>query len=256
MQNELDNATGRLSHMDELVRRCEFLEARCESLERSVQILTKDVNWKYSAPPSIPTSHWINRGFDEHYIEGMEVFLKLIKERTCELRTGTCSEDIYLGGFDDDDILLLHDDALLPHWQDFANALQLYNPEASHLLGIFNMQLTSSVMDLLTPALKDKLMKSFALVNNEFANAREGIKFAIEIIQCNPRLKQFGWANNSIENMADANRLVGAVIGHPTIDVVSLYNCFAEDVDAYSILCSLLSSTKDFDNIVIRSNII
>jgi hypothetical protein len=42
MQNELDNATGRLSHMDELVRRCEFLEARCESLERYVQILTKD----------------------------------------------------------------------------------------------------------------------------------------------------------------------------------------------------------------------
>ena len=50
-----------------------ILEARCESLERSVQILTKDAKWKYSAP-AIPTSHWIDRGFDEHYIEGMEDF--------------------------------------------------------------------------------------------------------------------------------------------------------------------------------------
>ena len=89
----------------------------------------------------------------------------MIKERTCELRSGTCSEDICLGGFDEgDDTVLLHDDALLPHWQEFANALQLYqNPEASHRLSIYNMQLTSSVIDLLTPALKDKPIDGFWL---------------------------------------------------------------------------------------------
>ena len=218
-------------------------------------VVKGDQKWKYSAP-LIPTSHWIDRGFDANYDLGMTKFLIMIKHVTCELRNGTCRENVYLGSsFGPNDSVLLHDDALLPHWREFVNALQLYrSPHDSHSFGIFNMQLTSSVMDLLTPALKDKPMKSFTLVNNEFANARDGIKFAIEVIQGNPRLKQFGWANNPIENMADANRLVRAVIGHPTIDVVGLYNCFGENVGAYEILCSLFSSNKSFATIALQSN--
>jgi hypothetical protein len=96
-----------------------------------VQILTKDAKWKYSAP-AIPTSHWIDRGLMNISIEGMEHFLVEIKDYTCELRSGACCEDIYLGGLDGFDfdvngntLELLHDDALLPHWQEFANAMQL-----------------------------------------------------------------------------------------------------------------------------------
>ena len=52
-------------------------------------------------------------------------FLFHIKEYTCALRNGTCSENIVLrsGIHDEDDTLLLHDDALLPHWKEFATAL-------------------------------------------------------------------------------------------------------------------------------------
>ena len=269
MESRLDAMQGRLSSMDELERRCQslesslsdtrvecqFLKARCESLERSVQILTKDTKWEYAAP-SIPNSHWIARGFDENYIEGMEVFLKRIKKYTCALRRGACGEDIGLGGFDEgDDTVLLHDDALLPHWKEFANALQLYqNPEAFHRLSIYNMQLSSSVIGLLTPALKDKPIKAFYLDRNGFVNPREGIEFAIEIIQSNQKLKQFGWANNPIENMADANHLVEVIISHPLIKSIRLENCFGGNVDAYKVLCSLLASNKTFATIIFNSN--
>ena len=37
---------------------------RCDSLERSIQVLRKGVNWTYSAP-DIPRSHWIEQGYDE-----------------------------------------------------------------------------------------------------------------------------------------------------------------------------------------------
>jgi len=42
----------------------EDYRARCDFLERSIQVLKKDVNWTYSAP-DIPRSHWIEQGYDE-----------------------------------------------------------------------------------------------------------------------------------------------------------------------------------------------
>ena len=252
MQKEMDEMKNRLSYLDEL-------ERKCESLERSMQILTKDVKWKcgwkYSAR-DIPASHWIDRGFDEDYIEGMERFLWRIKDYTCELRSGACGESICLGGFDGgDDTVLLHDDALLPHWQEFANALQLYqNHEASHNFGICNLQLPSSVMDLLTPALRDKPMIAFELDKNDFANAREGIAFAVEIMESNQKLTQFGWTHSPIESMDDATRLVEVVIGHPTIEKITLENCFGENRNGYDMLCLLLVCNKEFSHVDLETN--
>lgn len=183
--------------------------------------------------------------------------MKEIKRFTCELRSGACSEDIYLGGgFDeDDDTLLLHDGVLLPHWQEFANALQLYQKsEGTHTLCIYNMQLPSSVIDLLAPALRDKSIETFFLDNNEFVNAREGVDFAIETIQSN-QIKKIQWVNGQkIESMDDVNHLVDAIISHPLIDNIRLENCFGENVDAYSILRSLLASNKPFASIDLDSN--
>ena len=95
----------------------------------------------------------------------MEEFLEGIKSSTHTLRIGAC-DNIELGGVTDegDDTVLLYDDSLLPHWREFANALQLrQNSEANRNLhlSIDNMQLTSSVMDLLTPALKDTPISGF-----------------------------------------------------------------------------------------------
>ena len=216
----------------------------------------KDEKWEYSAP-AIPTSHWIDQGFDDGYIERMEIFLTKIKAFTSALRSGTCDEDIYLGSGanNPNNTFLGHDDALLPHWQEFANALQVYqNTDASLNIAIGKMQLPSSVMKLLTPALKDKPIKAFGLGNNELVDSREGIEFAIEIIQSNEKLEEFGWVDNPIDSMGDANHLVEAIISHPIMDSVHLHNCFGGNVGAYNTLCSLLSSNKSFATIAFESN--
>ena len=61
MQNEIDSMKDRISHIDKL-------ENKCDLLQRSIQILSKESTWEYSAP-SIPVSHWIVNGFaDDDYI--------------------------------------------------------------------------------------------------------------------------------------------------------------------------------------------
>jgi len=92
MQKEMDGMQSRLSHIDELEKKCDRLEKecthldiRCDSLQRSVEILSKESKWKYSAPP-IPLSHW--RGFPEDYVDSMQTLLSDINEYTRALRSG------------------------------------------------------------------------------------------------------------------------------------------------------------------------
>ena len=104
-------------------------------------------------------------------------------------------------------------------------------------------------------ALKGKaILKSFALVRNEFVNAREGIDFAVKLVEDNPNLEQFDWVNNEIETIEDACYLVDAVISHPHINKVCLDNCFGEDINGYGILRSLVTSDKRFLSIDLGGN--
>jgi Ran GTPase-activating protein (RanGAP) involved in mRNA processing and transport len=114
------------------------------------------------------------------------------------------------------------------------------------------MQLMSSVMDLLTPVLKGKPIKGFGL--NNIRHSGEGIAFAIEVIQSNQKLEEFAWTNSTIESMDGADRLVDAIISHPSIDKITLENCFGENVNAYDVLCSLLTSSKQFSHIDLETN--
>ena len=231
--------------------KCEFFEARCESLESTVQVLIKEQKWEYSAP-TIPTSHWVDQGFNEDYIEWMELFLREIKAKTCALRSGLCSHnDIDLGGAND--MVLRHNDALLPHWKEFATALQLYQNPEEISLSFSNMQLLPAVMNLLTPALKQKL-HLFKLCNNEFANTSEGIEFAIKVIHSNQKMETLRWVNNPIENMGGANRLIEAITSHPVIDHIRLENCFGENANAYELLRVLFAGNKQFIHIDLDSN--
>ena len=94
--------------------KCEFLEARCGSLERCIELFGKDQTWEYSAPP-IPREYWVERGLDDDDIRLMGNFLKQIEDDTYKLRTSQFGyrEIILLS-------TVLYDDALLPHWKEFA----------------------------------------------------------------------------------------------------------------------------------------
>ena len=229
-----------------------------------MQILTKEQKWEYSAP-SIPTSHWINNGFEEQYIEGMDYLIWQLKDNTIKLRNGRCdhfphnTQNICLsGGFDDvnDHTILLHDDLLLPHWKEFAIALQLYH-NSSRLLNFYlrNVELTSSVMDLLASALKRKAIFKYVVFDgNDFVNTHDGIEFAVETVGYNPKLEQFEWVNNQIERMEDARYLVDAIISHPLINHIRLDSCFSEYINGYDVFRCLFTSGRSFSHIDLEWN--
>ena len=115
---------------------------------------------------------------------------------------------------------------------------------------------------LLAQALKGKaILKSFALVRNEFVNAREGIDFAVKLVEDNPNLEQFDWVNNRIETvnndletMEDARYLVDAITSHTHINHIRFENSFGEDIIGYEILRSLVTNGKRFLSIDLERN--
>lgn len=206
MQNEIDSMKGKLSQMDdmkkeiskrddyistkmsemdELVSKCQHLEDKCGKLEKSIKLLVKD--WKYSVP-DIPDSYWEDQGFSEVYIELIGVFLEDIKEQILQLRSGEEVGGINLG-FDDGDDVLQHDDILLPHWTELANALQYYQSDDNFDISFSNMQLTSSIINILAPGLKENQLKSLTFYRIEFDS--DAIKFAVDIMKANQHFKRY-----------------------------------------------------------------
>ena len=81
-------------------------------MERSIQVLKKDVDWKYSAPV-ILRGHWIEEEHDEEYADHMEEFLGGIKDDVGLIRNGR--EDCCTCLNNEDGPAILHDNArLLP----------------------------------------------------------------------------------------------------------------------------------------------
>ncbi|EJK60502.1 hypothetical protein THAOC_19130, partial [Thalassiosira oceanica] len=113
LQARLDGqAESQAQEVNGLREKCDVLESKCGSLERSIQVLTKDVSWSYSAP-SIPRSHWIEQGRDEEYADNMEECLERFKGDVNSIRNG---EENYCGCLYHEGLMeVLHDDALLPH---------------------------------------------------------------------------------------------------------------------------------------------
>ncbi|EJK54793.1 hypothetical protein THAOC_25549 [Thalassiosira oceanica] len=142
---------------ESLERACDELEVRCSSLERSIQVLRKDVDWTYSAP-DILRSHWIEQGHGEEYADNVGECLERIKRDVKYIRDG--GEDYNCGCLDyEDQLTILHDDALLPHFKELADAIQLSNGNGE--ISIDNIELRSSALNILFPALEGKIKGHF-----------------------------------------------------------------------------------------------
>lgn len=118
----------------ELEQKCHRLEQRCSYLERAVQLSVAEngnhntyihKKWGYgnSLSNRIPAQHWRDRGLDEEDIGYMQSFIKDLRQKSHGFRTGWQYEDICVGY--ENGFVVLHDDLLLPDWQEFADALQL-----------------------------------------------------------------------------------------------------------------------------------
>ncbi|KAL7537176.1 hypothetical protein ACHAXR_007645 [Thalassiosira sp. AJA248-18] len=266
LENKFDTIKGRLSHVDQLEKSCQLLEdrshlleARSGSLERSLQVLIKHNKWEYSAPPITP-NYW--GGFDVHYIAHMDFFLQEIKGNTCELRHGKYGQYIcFSGGNDHEDertSVLLHDDIILPHWREFADALQMYqrplDNDASGTFSVSNIQLTSAVVDMLAPALVKKNFRHFELDHNMFPNIRDGIEFACKFAKSNPNLDSYQWLNNPIGCSSDLGHLLDAINGLPSLERIGLSRCCGRNLNGYSTLRSIITGNQYCEDIDLSSN--
>ena len=154
------------SRVDGLQREYEELLRRCESLERSVQVLKKEGNWTYEAP-DVPRSHWIDQGHDEEYAVEAESLIQSIKDQTNGLRSGEDDKAVILCG-----LPILSDNALDPHWEQLANALQLTEPIST--LYFDNVQLDQHTLKRIEASVRRKGITKFDLVDNQFGGG-EGV---------------------------------------------------------------------------------
>jgi len=121
-------------------------------------------------------------------------------------------------------------------------------------LNISDVQLPSSVTDLLLPALKGKRISRVYMENNEFPSPKKGIEFAVQLINGNGTMNQFEWSNNQINNLEDARLLVYAILKHPLIRHVQLDNCFGAGTNSYSVLKTLIVGVRRYHYVELANN--
>ena len=212
------------SRVDDLQRENEGLLLRCESLERSVQLLKKEGNWT-SSVPDVPWSHWIDQGHDEDYAEEAEYLIQSIKDKTNGLRSGDGDNVEFLCGTP-----IFSDNALDPHWVELANTIQL--SELITKLSFIDIQLDHSTLQRIEASVRKKGVTKFCLYDNDFEGG-DGVQFAIDVLESNRSVKNFEWEYNSSHSTEDACKLVDVVLKHPTINEVSFAGSFRDVITTY-----------------------
>ena len=220
----ISELSSRASHLQ---RENEGLIRRCESLERSVQVLKREGNWTYSAP-DVPLSHWIDQGHGEEYADEVEKLLRSIKVSSKGLRSAS-SEKVIVRGTSASPIL--SDEVLYPHWEQLANAVQL--SERITRLDLGYVQLDARTLQMVEASVRQKGITLFGLAGNSF-HGGEGVQFAIDVLKSNKSVEKFGWGGNSFQEDEDACKLIDAVLEHPTIRTVGFVRTFSEGIIPYT----------------------
>ncbi|EJK48090.1 hypothetical protein THAOC_33143 [Thalassiosira oceanica] len=245
LQARLDGQAERQAQeVNELREKCGVLESRCGSLERSIQVLKKDVSWSYSAP-DIPRSHWILKGHDEEYTAHMKGCLRRIKDDVESIRNGGEGSQ---GCLDyEEQLTILHDDALLPHFKELADAIQLSN--GIRRLNIENIELRQSALGILFPAMEGKVtiidMRNIRFPGPDIVGCYEIVAASI---RRNNALKELTWINNRIPSDQQADLLIESLIDNRSIKHIRMENCFNQSgVNGCRALATLMTCGRPFD---------
>ncbi|EJK59027.1 hypothetical protein THAOC_20809 [Thalassiosira oceanica] len=208
-----------------LGRACDELEVRCSSLERSIQVLKKDANWTYSAP-DVPRSHWIEQGHDEEYADNVGGTIRNIKRDARRIRDG--DEDYHCNCLDNESQLtILHDNGMLPHFKDLADAIQLSNGILQQI-NIVNIELRPSALRILFPAMEGK-------------NGVNGCRALAALMRCGSPLDLLDFSGNGLSGTDD---VAAALASNPQLDILDLTENQLNDRDAELIAQALKQNTN------------
>ncbi|EJK59761.1 hypothetical protein THAOC_19978 [Thalassiosira oceanica] len=192
-----DQAESQAQEVNELREKSDVLELRCGSLERSIQVLRKDVNWTYSAP-SIPRIHWIEQGREEEYADNMENNIGYIKAEARRIRNGEISTEL-------------------------ADAIQLSNGIGE--ISIDDIELHPSALGILCPSMEGKVtyidMRHIQFPGPDVVECYEIIA---AMIRHNHALKKLTWIDNRIPSDEQADLLIKSIIDNRAIKDIRLQN--------------------------------
>lgn len=222
--------------------------------------LLQNQKWEYKAlRPS--QEYWDNVEDDER--EAAEGFLTQIEQATEVMRYGDNANS------DNGDQIginssLSYNDVFLPHWEELATALEKHqyylrclSPlEEENLvkpcLSLVNMELSDTVIDLLSEALKSTHFHTVILDNNNLTD--HGIDFALEYAQNNPILEQIVLSSITMSKH-NIEQLCQIIKTHPAMNLLVLRRCVGEDITAYEMLQMVMTAGIDkLRNINVISN--
>ena len=210
--------------------------------QKYIKVLLKNQKWEYSVDrPS--EEYWDNLDDDEGEDDAAESFLSDIQNSTEKMRYGS-DGDIQISA------PLLYNEELLPHWEEFSNAIEQYqyHQKCSHrgrkTFSLMGVELSDPIIDLLSQALQSTYFEQFVLgLNLNFGE--KVIKFALDYLKNNDSCKRFSLHNNPMNNMEDIQRLGNIVKEHPTIKELILNGCKGEDIEGYEMLKTIMNSGRN-----------
>ncbi|EJK74474.1 hypothetical protein THAOC_03846, partial [Thalassiosira oceanica] len=246
LDRKYDALVGKLQaecREESLGRSCDKLDVRCSSLERSIQVLKKGINWTYSAP-SIPCGHWIEQGYSVEYAAHMDECLRRIKTDAVDIWNG--DEDCSCLDYEDQSTIW-HDNALFPHYKELADAIQLSDDIRE--ISIDNVELHPLALRVLCPAMEGKVtdihMSHISFAGPDVVECYEIIAASI---RRNHVLERLLWTDNHISSDDQADLLIKAVIDNHAIKYVEMKNCFNHsDANGCRALESLMTSGRPFN---------
>jgi len=271
--NQMD--TSMSSEFDDLHKRFDdvhktncVLKGKLNTLEKSQtkvvdrqkyhEMLLQNQKWEYSAPrPS--EEYWNSLAETDEDENETEDFLQQIQQCTEIMRYGN-GEMRYGHGDIDLDASIQYYEELLPHWEEFANALEQYQyylhylpEEAETSLQLSGMELCHEVVDLLSAALESTHFQNITFKNNNFG--QYGIGFVLDYVERNKKCKELCLEGNTIDNMDDINKLCKIVEEHPSIENLTLDNCRGDDIDGSEMLQMIVNAGKNnLEVLTLRNN--
>ena len=210
------------------------------------------LDWAYSTK-AVPRAHWLEKGHTEEYADAMEELLNSFKQIIKELRMGTVGDGIQVEfGLQEEgqqDITATHDDMLMPHWKEFANALihwsEYHADEETLTVSIIFIETPDAVLDVLRRAIKQSKVGHVGFVSDGTPKTWKLAEFIGYIIQTNHKVTTVGFSgvvlsNEEWKKFCNSIRIRNA---QQVMNYLGLGECFVDGVNTEVLKDILTSNT-------------